>query len=133
MLTAEQCMARALRLAERGRYSTHPNPRVGCVIARDGEVVGEGWHARAGEPRAEAGAVLTSSATVLADDPRLDVRDFAAEPLRQPDRIVVDARARVPAAAKVWAKGARRLWLTGRPATAPVDVERVDVPVAADG
>jgi diaminohydroxyphosphoribosylaminopyrimidine deaminase/5-amino-6-(5-phosphoribosylamino)uracil reductase len=46
-------MARALRLAERGLYTTTPNPRVGCVIVRDGRVVGEGWHRRAGEPHAE--------------------------------------------------------------------------------
>ncbi len=50
-------MARALRLAERGLYSTAPNPRVGCVIANDGLVVGEGWHERAGEPHAEVHAV----------------------------------------------------------------------------
>jgi diaminohydroxyphosphoribosylaminopyrimidine deaminase / 5-amino-6-(5-phosphoribosylamino)uracil reductase len=46
-------MARALELAARGRATTHPNPRVGCVLVRDGEVVGEGWHERAGEPHAE--------------------------------------------------------------------------------
>ncbi len=46
-------MARALRLAWRGRYTTFPNPRVGCVLVRDGEIVGEGWHRRAGEPHAE--------------------------------------------------------------------------------
>ena len=46
-------MARALRLAERGLYTTDPNPRVGCVLVRDGQVVGEGWHRRAGEPHAE--------------------------------------------------------------------------------
>jgi len=40
-------MARALRLAKRGLYTTDPNPRVGCVIVRDGQVVGEGWHRRA--------------------------------------------------------------------------------------
>jgi diaminohydroxyphosphoribosylaminopyrimidine deaminase/5-amino-6-(5-phosphoribosylamino)uracil reductase len=46
-------MARALELAERGLYTTDPNPRVGCVLVRDGRIVGEGWHARAGEPHAE--------------------------------------------------------------------------------
>jgi len=46
-------MAHAIRLAERGLYSTDPNPRVGCVLVKDGEVVGEGWHKRAGGPHAE--------------------------------------------------------------------------------
>ena len=50
-------IARALRLAERGLYTTTPNPRVGCVIVRDGTVVGEGWHERAGEPHAEIHAL----------------------------------------------------------------------------
>lgn len=240
-------MARALRLAEQGRATTHPNPRVGCVIAKHGVIVGEGWHVRAGEGhaevyalqmagerargadifvtlepcshqgrtgpcadkliaagvrkvwgamqdpnpkvsgqgfarlqaagidinvglmqreaeqlnrgfisrmtrgrpwvtlklaasldgrtamasgesqwitsdaaradvhrlRAEAGAVLTSSATVLADDPALTCRH--AEVSRQPDRIALDARGRVSAAAKIWNRdGARRYWLTAQ-------------------
>lgn len=46
-------MAQALRLAERGLYTTSPNPRVGCVLVHNGGVVGEGWHERAGEPHAE--------------------------------------------------------------------------------
>jgi diaminohydroxyphosphoribosylaminopyrimidine deaminase/5-amino-6-(5-phosphoribosylamino)uracil reductase len=50
-------MARALQLAERGLYTTSPNPRVGCVIVRDGRVVGEGWHERAGAPHAEIHAL----------------------------------------------------------------------------
>lgn len=50
-------MAQALRLAERGLWTTDPNPRVGCVIVRDDEVVGEGWHKRAGEPHAEVHAL----------------------------------------------------------------------------
>lgn len=261
-MTPEQAahnMARALRLADRGRYTTHPNPRVGCVIVRDGEVVGEGFHERAGEPhaevhalrmagdrargaemfvtlepcshhgrtppcveavvaaglrkvwvamqdpnpkvagrgieklreagigvetgllqqdaetlnrgflsrmrrgrpwltlklaasldgrtamasgesqwitgeaaradvhrlRAEAGAVLTSSATVLADDPSLTVR--LPGQWRQPDRIVLDRSARIESKAKVWAEGARRLWLTARDAAAPAGVERLQV------
>lgn len=46
-------MQRALALAAKGRASTHPNPRVGCVVVREGDVVGEGWHAVAGGPHAE--------------------------------------------------------------------------------
>ena len=50
-------MARAIELARKGLYTTHPNPRVGCVIVRDGQIVGEGWHVRAGEPHAEVHAL----------------------------------------------------------------------------
>lgn len=50
-------MACALRLAELGLYSTSPNPRVGCVLVRDGIQVGSGWHQRAGEPHAEVYAL----------------------------------------------------------------------------
>ena len=59
MYTAVDCahMARALQLAARGEYAAHPNPMVGCVLVRDGDVVGEGWHAQAGEPHAEINAL----------------------------------------------------------------------------
>src|SRR5690554_7766851 len=50
-------MARAIQLAWRGRYSTHPNSRVGCVIAKGNRIVGEGWHERAGEAHAEVRAL----------------------------------------------------------------------------
>ncbi len=46
-------MSRALQLAARGLYTTDPNPRVGCVLVKDGVAIGEGWHVRAGEPHAE--------------------------------------------------------------------------------
>lgn len=50
-------MGQALALARKGLYSTHPNPRIGCVIVRDGDVVGTGWHERAGQPHAEVMAL----------------------------------------------------------------------------
>jgi diaminohydroxyphosphoribosylaminopyrimidine deaminase/5-amino-6-(5-phosphoribosylamino)uracil reductase len=53
----EHYMARSLRLAARGLFTTTPNPRVGCVIVRDGAIVGEGFHERAGEPHAETHAL----------------------------------------------------------------------------
>jgi diaminohydroxyphosphoribosylaminopyrimidine deaminase/5-amino-6-(5-phosphoribosylamino)uracil reductase len=50
-------LERTLELAERGRGATHPNPVVGAVLVRDGEVVGEGWHERRGGPHAEVNAI----------------------------------------------------------------------------
>ncbi|MDP1862818.1 MAG: bifunctional diaminohydroxyphosphoribosylaminopyrimidine deaminase/5-amino-6-(5-phosphoribosylamino)uracil reductase RibD [Thiobacillus sp.] len=50
-------MARALQLATQGLYTTTPNPRVGCVIFKDGQILGEGWHQRAGTPHAEINAL----------------------------------------------------------------------------
>lgn len=52
-----QYMARAIQLAARGMYTTDPNPRVGCVIVKQGQVIGEGWHERAGEAHAEIHAL----------------------------------------------------------------------------
>jgi diaminohydroxyphosphoribosylaminopyrimidine deaminase / 5-amino-6-(5-phosphoribosylamino)uracil reductase len=54
---AERHLARALRLAARGRFRTAPNPMVGAVLVQGGEVVGEGWHRRAGAPHAEVEAL----------------------------------------------------------------------------
>ena len=62
MITADDhhWMARALRLAARGLYTTDPNPRVGSVVVRDGVLVGEGWHERAGLPHAEINALAAA-------------------------------------------------------------------------
>jgi diaminohydroxyphosphoribosylaminopyrimidine deaminase/5-amino-6-(5-phosphoribosylamino)uracil reductase len=67
-------MRRALELAERGRYSVSPNPMVGCVIARDGAIVAEGWHRRAGEAHAEIDALRQCS------DPRGTTMVVTLEP-----------------------------------------------------
>ena len=53
-------LERALELAERGRGTTQPNPVVGAVLVRDGEVVGEGWHERKGEAHAEVNALVAA-------------------------------------------------------------------------
>jgi diaminohydroxyphosphoribosylaminopyrimidine deaminase/5-amino-6-(5-phosphoribosylamino)uracil reductase len=60
--TDHALMARALRLAERGAFTTKPNPMVGCVIAHGEAVVGEGWHQRAGGPHAEVLALEAAGA-----------------------------------------------------------------------
>lgn len=52
-----QCMTRALELARKGLNTTHPNPRVGCIISRNGQVVGSGWHRQAGGAHAEINAL----------------------------------------------------------------------------
>lgn len=65
MLSAadHEYMTRALRLAERGLYTTMPNPRVGCVIVKNGNIIGEGAHLRAGEPHAEVLALRMAGET----------------------------------------------------------------------
>jgi diaminohydroxyphosphoribosylaminopyrimidine deaminase/5-amino-6-(5-phosphoribosylamino)uracil reductase len=55
-----ELMARALQLAQRGLFTTSPNPRVGCILVNGGETVGEGWHVRAGEPHAEVNALAAA-------------------------------------------------------------------------
>jgi len=57
-------MTRALALAERGLETTHPNPRVGCVIAKGDRIIGEGFHERAGEPHAEVMALRSAKEPV---------------------------------------------------------------------
>ena len=56
-MSDRQYMAEAIRLGARGICTTHPNPNVGCVIVQQGEIVGRGWHPRAGEPHAEVFAL----------------------------------------------------------------------------
>ncbi len=58
MSSPEQFMSRALALARLGEGRTNPNPPVGAVVVRDGKIVGEGFHPRAGEPHAEIFALL---------------------------------------------------------------------------
>lgn len=56
-------MARAIKLAKLGQYTTSPNPRVGCVLVKDNEIIGEGFHVKAGEGHAEVNAIANANAT----------------------------------------------------------------------
>lgn len=56
-ITDHEYMAQALRLAAHGLYTTDPNPRVGCVVVSGNDIIGEGWHMRAGEAHAEVAAL----------------------------------------------------------------------------
>lgn len=56
-------MARAIQLAKKGQYTTHPNPQVGCVIVKDNKIIGEGYHQKAGQPHAEINALANTNAS----------------------------------------------------------------------
>ena len=60
----EYFMARALRCAEQGMFTAHPNPRVGAVVVRDGRIIGEGYHRRTGGPHAEVEALASVNGDV---------------------------------------------------------------------
>ena len=62
MNSSVEYMQHAIRLAKKGLYSTQPNPAVGCVIVKNDEIVGQGWHQRAGEPHAEINALQQAAA-----------------------------------------------------------------------
>jgi len=64
MVTDEQAMQRALEIAQRGTGKVSPNPRVGCVLLHDGEIIGEGWHKEYGGPHAEVEAIRSASRDV---------------------------------------------------------------------
>ena len=115
-------MAEALRLAERGRFGTSPNPRVGCVIARDGEPVGRGWHERAGGPHAEAAALAAAGARARGATVYLNLEPCSHHGRTPPcaDALVEAGVARVVAAMEdpnplVAGRGFRRLREAGIP------------------
>lgn len=109
-------MAQALRVAERGLYTARPNPCVGCVLVRDGAIVGSGWHARAGAPHAEVFA-LREAGTQAAGATAYVTLEPCAHHGRTPpcaDALIAAGVARVVAAvedpfAQVAGNGFRRL------------------------
>jgi len=63
--THEHWMAKAIKLAQKGLYTTHPNPRVGCVLVKDEQVIGQGFHVKAGEGHAEVNALADTKQDVV--------------------------------------------------------------------
>ena len=80
----ERFMQRAQELAAQGVGATNPNPSVGCVIVRDGRVVGEGWHRRAGGPHAEAEALAVAGAKARAATAYVTLEPCSPHPKRTP-------------------------------------------------
>ena len=81
-MTPDGLMQRAVELAMRGKGHTRPNPAVGAVLARDGAIVGEGWHRRAGEAHAEAAAIADAGAAAAGADLYVTL-----EPCSKPGRV----------------------------------------------
>jgi diaminohydroxyphosphoribosylaminopyrimidine deaminase/5-amino-6-(5-phosphoribosylamino)uracil reductase len=109
-------MARAIALSERGRETSTPNPSVGCVIVKDGRVIGEGWHAKAGEAHAEAHALAAASESPEGSTVYVTLEPCAHQGRTGPcaDKLVAARVARVVAALhdpfpEVNGKGAARL------------------------
>jgi diaminohydroxyphosphoribosylaminopyrimidine deaminase/5-amino-6-(5-phosphoribosylamino)uracil reductase len=118
-------MARAIALTERGRETATPNPSVGCVLVKDGRIIGEGWHAKAGEPHAEALALAAASESPEGSTVYVTLEPCAHQGRTGPcaDKLIAARVARVVAAIQdpfpaVNGRGAARL----REAGIPVDV-----------
>jgi diaminohydroxyphosphoribosylaminopyrimidine deaminase/5-amino-6-(5-phosphoribosylamino)uracil reductase len=93
-------MRRALALAEKGLFTATPNPRVGCVLAQGGRVVGEGWHEKAGAPHAEANALAAAGADARGATAYLNLEPCAHQGRTPPcaDALIAAGVARVVAA-----------------------------------
>lgn len=118
-------MAHALRLAERGLYTTTPNPRVGCVLVRNGSVVGEGWHERAGGPHAEVVALNAAGSQASGATAYVSLEPCSHHGRTPPcaDALIAAKVSRVVAAMqdpnpKVAGQGIARLQAAGIPAQA---------------
>src|SRR5438105_2164340 len=125
-------MRRALRLAAKARGRTAPNPMVGAVIVKDGEVIAEGFHAKAGTDHAEVAALkqlpegcdamLVGAGTVRADDPHLTTR-LPGGRGRDALRVILDGKRPLPVDAAVMKAGTLIATATeGRPAPPGVEV-----------
>ncbi|WP_349267072.1 hypothetical protein [Neisseria sp. HMSC072C05] len=88
-----QMMQTALELAKLGRFSTSPNPRVGCVIAHGAQIIGQGFHVKAGEPHAEVHALRQAGAAAKAQQPmsRWNLAAITAVHHRAPKRWFIPA------------------------------------------
>src|SRR5258708_15325191 len=124
-------MVRALALTERGRDTATPNPSVGCVIVKDGRVIAEGWHERAGEPHAEVRALAAAKEPVEGATVYLSLEPCSHHGRTPPcaDALIAAKVGRVVAALedpnpKVKGRGAARLPEAGL----PVDIRPLAAP-----
>ena len=118
-------MSRAIELAKKGRFTTRPNPNVGCVIVKDNQIIGEGFHYQAGQPHAEVFALRQAyerdakhlqGATLdwvreLLLDPSQDRGLFKPAML---DRLLTDPQGQLTPlrGSKLWQLAALNLWLS---------------------
>ena len=86
----EDFMRRAIELAEKGRFSVRPNPLVGCVLVRDGEIIAEGWHDHLGGLHAEQMAIADAEAKGV--ETQGSTAYVTLEPCHMCAKAIVDAR-----------------------------------------
>jgi diaminohydroxyphosphoribosylaminopyrimidine deaminase/5-amino-6-(5-phosphoribosylamino)uracil reductase len=116
----EVFLRRAVRIAENGLFSARPNPRVGCVIVKNGRVIGEGWHVRAGEAHAEINALASASDSTAGADVYVSLEPCSHTGRTPPcvDALIEAGVARVITATtdpnpKVYGEGVNRLRASG--------------------
>ncbi len=116
----EVFLRRAVKIAENGLFSARPNPRVGCVIVKNGRVIGEGWHVRAGEAHAEINALASASDSTAGADVYVSLEPCSHTGRTPPcvDALIEAGVARVITATtdpnpKVYGEGVNRLRASG--------------------
>jgi diaminohydroxyphosphoribosylaminopyrimidine deaminase/5-amino-6-(5-phosphoribosylamino)uracil reductase len=126
-------MQRAITLAEKGRFGAHPNPMVGCVLVKDGDIIGEGWHELAGQAHAEINALQAAGGNARGATAYVTLEPCAHHGQTPPccDALIAAGIAEVVFARsdpnpKVDGKGARALQKAGVAVRSGLLHERVD-------
>ena len=119
-----QMMQTALELAKLGRFSTSPNPRVGCVIAHGAQIIGQGFHVKAGEPHAEVHALRQAQAAAKGATAYVTLEPCSHYGRTPPcaEALVHSGVTRVVAALS----DGRSFWITGKAAREDVQILRAE-------